>query len=123
MARPFRRLCILHFQCPLCSLDHDDNLYVSVAVDNLDDYVARLRDLSRDRESIQETIRHASIQFHQELGDLDQLMERAQRYGLRETRPPTLELTDESDYTCDHCGRTFETNPALREHMASCKRR
>ena len=29
-----RRLCICHFQCPLCLEDHEASMYISLPVDN-----------------------------------------------------------------------------------------
>ncbi len=119
MPNSIRRLCIIHFQCPLCGLDHDDQIYVTIPADNLDEYVARLRTFARDWESIESNLTEAVIRFHREQGDLDRLTERDGRYGLHETRPPTLGLTPESEYTCADCGQVFESNPLLQEHMKS----
>ena len=115
-----RRLCILNFQCPLCMEDHEAQMYISLPAADLDEYVANLRPKATDWKFIEPLLTREVIQFHEELGDLDVLARRAGAQGIGKTRAPTLELTDESDYTCDDCSRTFDSIQKLRQHMDNC---
>ena len=116
---PMRRLCIIDYQCPLCGQDHETGLYISIPARDLDEYHARLRQITSDWTTLQRLLGEALVELHTERGDLDELVQRARRLGLRETRPPRCELTDESAYTCDDCGHTFETIGLLRKHQGS----
>ena len=58
---------------------------------------------------------------HQEQGDYAQLAAQARKQGFREiARGPELVITNESQYTCDGCRRTFEAIGELREHGIPC---
>ena len=116
-----RRLCICTFQCPLCMEDHETGLYISMPVDDLDEYVAQLRHYAEDWHLLQPALTQETIRFHKKQGDLDALCQQAGQHGVLTTRPPTLDLTDESAYTCDDCSRTFESIKNLRDHMAICR--
>ncbi len=35
------------------------------------------------------------------------------------TRAPSVTVTDETEYTCDNCSRTFPINRELRRHLDS----
>ena len=115
-----RRLCILNFQCPLCMEEHEAEIYISLPAEDLDEYVAKLRPQANNWKFIEPLLTRKVIQFHEELGDLDVLARRAGAEGIRKTRAPTLELTGESNYTCDECSRTFDSIRELREHMENC---
>ena len=115
-----RRLCICRFQCPLCREDHEAELYISLPAADLDEYVAQLRHHAANWQLLQPAVSSAVMEFHQKEGDLEKLARRAARYGIQPTDPPTLELTDESIYTCDECSRTFDTIAELREHRPKC---
>ena len=115
-----RRLCICLYQCPLCMEDHEVQLYISLPAANLDEYVAQLRKHASNWDVMEPALTNATIKFHDKQGDLPELAKRAGENGIPQTRPPTLELTDESAYTCDHCSRTFDYVAELREHMSNC---
>ena len=112
-----RRLCICRFQCPLCMKDHEAHLYISFSAADLDEYVAKLREFASDWVAIEPTVTRETVRFHRRKGDLHQLILKAGREGLPHTTPPSFELTGESNYTCDHCSRTFDTVFELQEHM------
>ena len=115
-----RRLCIFRFECPLCPHDHEAEFYITMPVDNLDDYVANLNTYARNWEKIEPTLTSSVIIAHQKMGDLHELLHNAKDLRFALTKPPTIELTDESDYTCDHCSRTFPSNEELHQHMEQC---
>ena len=117
----FRRLCIIRFQCPLCLQDHEGEYYITLPAADLDEYVAQLRKRTSDWKTIEPAITNATLRFHLQEGDLPPLVEKAAQQGLPNTRPPTIELTDESTYTCDECSRTFDTVRQLRDHMNTCR--
>lgn len=115
-----RRLCVCRFQCPLCRLQHECHLYISLPAADLDEYVAQLRVHAANWELLQPAVSNAAVEFHRLEGDLHAVMGRVARHGIPPTEPPTLELTSESAYTCDHCSRTFDTVKKLRRHMRRC---
>ena len=115
-----RRLCICRYQCPLCMEDHEVQLYISLPATDLDEYVAQLKKHASRWEVMQPALTGATIEFHEKQGDLPELARRAEGKGLPQTTPPTLELTGESEYTCDHCSKTFDSAPDLRAHMERC---
>ena len=116
-----RRLCIFRFECPLCLLDHEAEFYITMPVTNLDDYVTNLHTYARDWAKIEPTLTSSVIIAHQKLGDLHELLQNAKDFRFTLTKPPTVKLTDESDYTCDHCSRTFDSNTELHQHMETCE--
>ena len=117
-----RRLCVLEFQCPLCGNEHRHEAYISLDADNLDDYVAALRELSGNASGMAGVMSNAATDIHQGRGDLEERVEWIERYGVRPMgRPPTLSMTPESEYTCDRCGRIFENVRGLRKHMRTCR--
>ena len=116
-----RRLCICRYQCPLCLNNHEAHLYISFPAADLDEYVAQLKGPDFTRKTLEPTVVKATMDFHKNLGDLRELMEKVTRHGLPLTTASTLEITDESIYTCDECSRTFSSIGELRVHMAKCQ--
>ena len=119
---PMRRLCIFHYHCcPLCGRNHDFDIYITREARDLDEFHAGLQKLVQDPGFRSSALDRAAVKLHTERGDMEKQARRYRKHGLRKTRPPWAELTDEQEYTCDDCSRTFDTMKDLRNHMESCR--
>ena len=116
-----RRLCICQFHCSLCLGEHEIELYISLPVADLDEYSARLRQYASNWDTLMPAFANAAMQVHTSRGDVQKLVRKARQTGLPRTRPPKIEITGESNYTCDYCSCTFDTIGKLRVHMDTCR--
>ena len=116
-----RRLCICLFQCPLCEQDHQADLYISMPATGIDEYVDLFKQHAADWTVLEPILTKETILFHSQEGDLPKLAQRLQLQGFPELRPPTIRLTEESEYTCTKCSGTFDTIAELRRHLPNCR--
>ena len=116
-----RRLVHFEYPCQLCGGRHVAENYVSLEVDNMDEFAARIKKLAENSETTSKMFDGTSRLFHQQKGDFKKLIRRAEKNGLYQTTERTkATLTAEADYTCDDCGRTFDTVALLRAHRPGC---
>ena len=115
-----RRLCIFRFECPLCFQEHEDQFYITMPVSDLDEFVARLRQYTSDWNTLQHLLVNTIVQFHSRKGDLMELADQAGDKPMFLAKSPTVEVTGETNYTCIHCSRTFNSNTELHSHMEQC---
>ena len=119
--RMMRRLVRFRYQCRLCGQTHEAENYVSAGTETEDEFRETVTGFYR-LENMPENIFDGPARLHhQEQGDYAQLTAQALNQGFREiTRGPELVITNESQYTCGGCGRTFAAIGGLREHGIPC---
>jgi predicted SprT family Zn-dependent metalloprotease len=111
------------FNCPLCGERHRCGQYISMEAEDQEEYALRLRE-NLERGEYLATLIFQSMTFqHQQTPGFRQLMQEAQDRGIPEDHVFEAEvvMTDEELYTCDACGRTFETAPMQRAHARRCE--
>ncbi len=111
-----RRLFEITYICPLCQGVHETHQYVTLPVDNLDDFRAHAVRRIREAELATHIVTTDSELKHLDRGDLRELT-RATAGKPVLSGILTVEMTNESEYTCDDCGRKFETIAQHRAHM------
>ena len=118
MENPTRRLCRFEYPCGLCGDEHRSEVYITLNAPNWDDYCDQVEGMTRDPDTLGEIIDRATLAFHQQKGDLERLMRKAKRDGFYKVgHTADVSVIDESEYTCDTCGATFETIHLLRAHV------
>ena len=125
MENVFRRLVRFEFQCPLCGSQHTPEFYFSVDAKTPEEFQEKLIPMMDESGAIQNILPKSMLRIHDEKGDLDELvaqLEQARQEGNHVGSSPLILMTvmEESDYTCDGCGATFETIQPLREHTPEC---
>lgn len=113
-----RRLCSFHFPCPLCGEPHAVQYYITVPASGLDEFHRKLLEMLTGQDFLQQKFIDHAVEHHAGRDDLPQLLERLERDGPPKTsRQIEVEVTGETDYTCDACAGTFPTVAALRIHQ------
>ena len=112
-----RRIFVVHFNCPLCGLEHSCEMYLTLEARNEDEMMEKaLQTLSRDDVKVNSLAPFAK-EYHQQEGDY---LERAMAYARQGVRHPfrvnSVAMTDEESYTCELCQLKFETIGAWRRH-------
>ena len=117
MDTPIRRLCRLEHECELCGGQHSPQFYISIEAGNLEEYQEGIEKLMRESNVLRTLARKAATMMHEQRGDLAALTRRVMENGPYRVAPTiSVTMLDESDYTCEACGNTFETIHKLRDH-------
>ena len=121
------RLIRIDYLCHLCRVTHQAEYYITVGEKDLPQLVEEISQglqggtLHRLLESqeFQNSMNIIAQRMHSlRLGDLEELN---LAYEGKAEKPEliitNISLTEETRYTCDHCGRTFESIGLLRLHL------
>lgn len=111
-----RRLFEITYICPLCQGVHETHQYVTMPADDLDEFHATVNRRLREKEATQHIVTKDSEIHHLDRGDFHSLAQAAAGKMVL-SGILKIEMTPESDYTCDECGRKFETIAQHRAHM------
>lgn len=114
--KSIRRLFEITYLCPLCQGVHETHQYVTLPADNLDDFRANAIRRLRQPELAGHVVTTESELHHREQGNFDELLRKVKGKPLV-AAILNVEMTQESKYTCDDCGRTFENIAEHRLHM------
>ena len=118
LPRVMRRLCIFRYQCHLCTQTHETQEYISAPVSTMEEFRQQVERVINDQNTIAHMIIASAQHHHGNQGDLDDLTRRAETHGPHTPAiSKTYTITDEQDYTCNNCSRTFTSNQALRAHV------
>ena len=111
-----RRLFEITYICPLCQRVHETHQYITMPAEDLDEFHAAVNRRLREKEAALHIINRDSEIHHLDKGDFHSL---AQAVAGKMVLSGILkiEMTPESDYTCDDCGRKFKTMAEHRTHM------
>ena len=115
------RLVLIGYICDLCNQEHGAEIYFTAKEKDFETFEKNLNKKTTrkflDDPKIQAAIARISISIHQEYQDYESLIPAPS--GKKKKAPlqvTQIIITDESEYTCQHCGRTFESPGLLRMH-------
>lgn len=111
-----RRLFEITYICPLCQGVHETHQYVTLPANNLDDFRAHAVRRIREPELATHIVTTDSELKHLDRGDLRELVQATAGKPVI-SGILKVEMTSESEYTCDECGRKFDTIARHRAHM------
>ena len=115
-APPMRRLFHVLYHCGLCRQRHIAEYYMSSFAHSPKELELTINQLLTGTEEGEELAHSMAKLHHAQRGDIERLERRRQQGTRPNSRILTLEVTEEEDYTCDHCGMKFETIGSLRRH-------
>lgn len=114
--RTIRRLFDITYVCPLCQEIHETHQYITLPADNLDDFRATAVRRLKEPELAGHVVTTDSELHHREKGDFEELLQKKNGTVLV-SAVLNVEMTHESNYTCDDCGHAFKTIAEHRIHM------
>ena len=120
------RLVKMEYICHICGEKHQAEYYLTVPEDAMSQVVEEISRGYQEgalkgflkSEGFQNSVNMMARRTHSQMGDDEELGlagdRKAEKSELVITR---ISLTDETQYTCDHCRRTFESIGFLRVHQ------
>ena len=113
-----RRAVDVKYTCPLCARTHVGTIYVTGPDTSPKQFQQYAEAILRDSQAAPKALSQVTRLIHEERGDYARLQKEVQLTGAtRRMAILEINVTDESEYTCNACNTTFPTIAALRQHQ------
>ena len=120
------RLMEIGYTCHLCGNEHGAEYYITASLNDMTTMLDKLSMGEKsdylenflDDEGFRNSVGIMAHRTHEDLGNLAQLIH---EYDAKAEKPTItftrIIVTPETNYTCNYCGRTFESIGLLRMHQ------
>ena len=113
-----RRAVEVTYTCPLCARIHIGSIYVTGPATSHQQFRQYAESVLRHPQAAPRTLSQVTRLIHEQKGDYARLQQEVSLTGgTRRTAILDINVTDDSEYTCDACTTTFPTIAALRQHQ------
>ena len=118
MGPHMRRAVDIKYTCPLCARTHIGTIYVTGPDTSPQQFQQYAETILRDSQAAPKALSQVTRLIHEERGDYDRLKQEVQLTGAtRRMAILEINVTGESEYTCEACSTTFPNIAALRQHQ------
>ena len=116
-----KRLCRIAFTCPVCRNSHMTEQYITLPAGSEEEFLERLDEQEQDVRFLSSLILAGANYIHDELGGIQEVQKEIIRLGNQQGPwVVDIQVTGESQFTCDGCRHTFPEIQEMRDHHRVC---
>ena len=116
-----KRLCLVAFTCPVCRNPHMTEQYITLPASSEEEFIERLEEQEQDVRFLSTLILAGANYLHDELGSIEAVQRKIVELGNQQGPwAADIQVTRESEFTCDGCRHTFPEIQEMRDHIRGC---